>query len=115
MSRTFQALCVAACAFATLIAPASAAETTRSHAAVTVHYGDLNLASEAGAKVLIRRLDQAARQVCGGDAFARGLARREQRTCRTEAVTQAVADVNQPMVTTMFAERQDGRFAVAQR
>ncbi len=114
MSRTFQAFCVATCAFALFSAPAFAANTTRHDTAVTVHYGDLDLSKASGAEVLIRRLDQAARQVCGADTY-RGLVRREQRACRTQAVTQAVAEVNQPMVSTMLAEQRGARMIFAAR
>ncbi len=114
MSRMFQALCVATCAFAMLTAPASAG-TNRQHQAVAVHYGDLNLSSEAGAKVLIRRVDQAARQACGVETGSRGLVRREQRRCRAEAMSEAIAEVNQPVVTTMFAELRGARTVFAAR
>ena len=115
MSRTLQALCVATCAFAMLVAPASAAPTARDRTAVAVRYGDLNLDSEMGAKVLLRRLDQAARDVCGGDAYARGLVRHAWRDCRTDAMTKAIAQVNHPTVTTMFAEQRNARTILASR
>ena len=104
MSRTVQSLCIAALAFAALASPA-AAETGRTHsgAGIQVFYGDLDTSSQAGAKVLVGRLNAAAREVCGADSQARGLTRLQQRTCQTNAVSRAVARINNPVVTQMLA------------
>jgi UrcA family protein len=113
MIRTFQALSVAALAFAAVAAPATAAETQRT--AVEVHYADLNLNSEAGAATLIRRLDVAAKQVCGLDSRQRGFVRRQQRACHEQTLSKAIVGVDAPLVTQMFAGEQGRRQVFAAR
>jgi UrcA family protein len=64
-----------------------------------VSYGDLNLSSETGARVLLARLRGAARSVCapmdgrGPASFGR------YRACVNNAMANAVADINQTIVT----------------
>ena len=117
MSRTLQSLCVAALAFAALATPA-AAETGRhsnSSAGIQVFYGDLDTASPAGAKALLVRINAAAREVCGWDNQTRGLLRQQQRTCQANAVSRAVARLNNPVVTGMLAEKTETRMTFASR
>ena len=62
----------------------------------SVVYGDLNLASSAGRKVLHRRIEAAARQVCGTTRFrnAGGLrAAAENRRCFARATAEALSAV----------------------
>lgn len=113
MTRTFQTLSVAALVLAAVALPATAAETRR--AAVEVTYADLNLSSEEGAAALIRRLDQAAKQVCGVDYRQRGFLRRTQRACHDQTLTKAIANVDAPMVTQMYAGEQGRRQVFAAR
>ena len=74
-----------ALAAATIAIPAHAAEVDRNSA--TVSYRDLDLTSEAGRKTLERRLQQAARDVCGMDERTTGtrVASRESQACYKEA------------------------------
>jgi UrcA family protein len=68
-----------------------------------VSYGDLNLATEAGAKVLYRRLRRAADQVCtssGRGSLDAGI-KAAWRACYDKAMNSAVASVNKPMVTAL--------------
>jgi UrcA family protein len=51
-------------ALAALVTTTSSA-VAREQVSVAVHYGDLNLASQAGVETLDRRLDRAVRRVCG--------------------------------------------------
>jgi UrcA family protein len=86
-----------ACAFAisalTFSAAAVAAEPVQSE---TVRFGDLNLATPAGANTLRQRLNLAAQRVCDEklglktDVFAR----RRARTCQDLAVARAQAIVS---------------------
>lgn len=80
--RTFG---LAAIAATMLTAPAAAAPS-EAHS-VAVPYDDLNLASDAGQVELDRRIDRAARQVCGMDREATGSRIRspEARKCYREA------------------------------
>jgi len=106
MTRILQALAVSALAVAAATTPLAAKETDRN--AVVVRYADLDLTSEAGASVLLRRIDRAARQVCGMDRDVRGIFRLQQRACHTETLSESVAKVDAPLVTQMYAQ-QDGR------
>ena len=116
MSRTLQSLCVAALTFAAFASPA-AAETGRynSDTRVLVFYGDLDTSSQAGAKALLGRINHAARDVCGVDDQPHGLMRQLQRTCQANAVSRAVARVNNPVVTQMLAEKTGAHMIFASR
>ena len=77
-------------------AQASAAEP----AGIKVHYGDLDLATSAGAHTLYVRISGAARSVCGFE----GTALVEQslwNSCYRGAVAAAVAQVDSPLLTEM--------------
>ena len=76
---------ILALAAAALAVPAIAAEDSGS--AVVVSYGDLDLASKAGQEELDRRLERAARSVCGLDADRTGtrLPSADARRCYREA------------------------------
>jgi UrcA family protein len=69
-------------------------------AEVTVRFGDLDLASPQGARAMRRRIDNAAAQVCGGQA-----------PCERQAIATAVASLASPPVaavsrgTVRLAER----------
>ncbi|MBS0578396.1 MAG: UrcA family protein [Proteobacteria bacterium] len=84
-------------------APAGAAspETERQ---VTVHYGDLDLASVAGATQLYERLRTAARQVCGEPGLTLGEQHAWQ-VCFEGSVEQAVTAVGNPIVSALAAGR----------
>lgn len=104
MKRTFQALCAVTLAIAAIAAPAGAAETTRTQ--VEVRYADLNLETQAGAQVLLRRLDHAARQACGVERGGRGFAHHRQSECAARALSKAVTAVGSPMLAQAYAERE---------
>lgn len=113
MKRTFQALFAATLAIAAIVAPAGAAETTRTQ--VQVHYADLNLETRAGAQILLRRLDHAARQACGVERGARGFAPRRQSECAARALSKAVTTVGSPMLAQAYAERETTTTVFASR
>ena len=69
--------------------------------AKTVTYGDLNLESEQGAKVLYARLRSAARQVCRPVEGIELSSQRAWSTCVDEAVSSAVIKVNRERVTAL--------------
>ncbi|HXA35643.1 MAG TPA: UrcA family protein [Steroidobacteraceae bacterium] len=77
----------------------------------TVQFADLNITSEAGAKVLYSRIRAAARDVChdssGGDPILRlGVS-----ACIAKAVDKAVKDVNSPVLTSLRFGSGDVRLA----
>ena len=90
-----------ACA-APVLAQSSLAQTSDTVPSVAVKYGDLDLGSPAGARVLFRRIEAAAKTACGGAPDIRQLdqlARFE--ACRRSAVARAVVAVDSPMLTAM--------------
>ena len=71
---------------------------------VVVRYGDLNLASEAGARKLYQRLTVAAQEVCPAqDAHSLALLSYN-RTCRANAIARAVHEINSPRLAALHAE-----------
>lgn len=97
MTRLVDTFCLAAIAAAMLAAGADAliaapgfAQTT----SVVVHYDDLKLGAPGAAEVLQRRIDVAARQVCGGEPDLRDLDRRPAyAACRADATQRALAQL----------------------
>ena len=59
-----------------------------------VSYADLDISKPAGAKVLYRRIEAAAEQVCGNEGRRNLSAMTRNRACIDEAVATAVARVN---------------------
>jgi UrcA family protein len=89
---------------------------------VTVRYGDLNLATDAGAHAMLVRINQAAQKACGGSPFfygtysiAPGLARKGFATCQTNAVSAAVKSLNAPLVTRLYVQNGDEALRIAGR
>jgi len=73
---------------------------------LSVSYADINLATQTGAEVMLRRIVLAARQVCGDRSGIRDAAeRREIRFCVRVASANAVRDINAPMLTAVFEGR----------
>jgi UrcA family protein len=75
--------------------------------AVHVSYGDLNLASDRGTKVLYTRIVSAARAVCHADEVdIRELAAlSSERSCERQAIEHAVSDVHSAKLATLSAAR----------
>ncbi len=86
MKKSAIAIATMAALFAT--APAQAGGTQ-------IKYDDLNLASPEGQKVLERRIDQAARQICGMDEQRTGsrLPSRSAKQCFAKAKKSATAQM----------------------
>jgi UrcA family protein len=93
---------VVAVAAAMLVGVAQGAEV----AAKTVRYQDLNLNTEAGVQVLYRRIHGAANQVCGNFDVRDLRIGRAHKACVDRAVTDAVATVNNQMLTKTVAVAQ---------
>ncbi|HKR88653.1 MAG TPA: UrcA family protein [Phenylobacterium sp.] len=74
-------------------APASDAETTT----VRVRVADVDLSSEAGARVALRRITRAAGTICGDEADSRDLQRRALfQACVRGVVDETVASAHSP-------------------
>jgi UrcA family protein len=87
-----------------------------------VRMGDLNLQKPADAKALLKRLDQAAYQACGGDPkFHSSYALTPQRVlrafadCRAEAVQRAVEQIGSPTLARLHADSRRTEHPVAAR
>ena len=73
----------------------------------TVYYGDLNLNAEQDAKIMLERIEQAAKKACGGHPTFSSYTGRLDSTfqeCRNEAVARTVKQLGAHMVTRMFSE-----------
>jgi UrcA family protein len=82
--------------------------TTRSAdgvAAERVDYGDVNLASASGQRTLLRRLDAAARRVCGAHAGRRLEEMQAYRGCVRDSLGRAVGSVGNAEVTALYQAR----------
>ena len=77
---------------------------------VTVHYGDLNLNNNQGAKELYFRVHRAAKVVCGDeewDPLYIEMWRADQQ-CEQTALKRAVAQVNSPKLTAIYDQHLRG-------
>jgi len=73
---------------------------------VIVNYGDLNINSAQGAKVLYARLGTAAAKVCGNEYWTKELARQFQyQACYDDAMDRAVEKIGKPQVQALHAAR----------
>ena len=66
-----------------------------------VSFRDLNLSSPEGVAVLYRRINSAAQEVCGSpDRY--DLSQLKLQICVKDAVSRAIAQVNNPMLTSLY-------------
>lgn len=73
-------------------------------ASVKVQSSDLNLSTDAGAKVMLQRIRQAAKSVCG-PAPTNQIDRvaRLHEICVKDAVSRTVSQLNSPMITALYS------------
>jgi len=96
---TAPVLCLAAAAMLSCAAPVLA-QTSDTVPSVLVKFGDLNIGTTAGAKVLLNRIEVAANTACGDAPDIRLLRQWASfQACRRSAVARAVAAVDSPMLT----------------
>ena len=70
---------------------------------VKVAFRDLDISRPAGAQTLLTRIERAGRQVCGPPPSIReSREMADFKRCRTEAVANAVRDVQSPMLTALY-------------
>jgi UrcA family protein len=102
---------------ATLVAhpqPAAASVGFDEPLSKKVSFRDLDLTREADAKILISRINRAARYVCtGGDGVRNYYMRSSVRSCMQVASSHAIATVDSPLVTALF--NQNAKVKLAQR
>ena len=70
---------------------------------VTVKFSDLNLATDAGADMLYRRIAAAARAVCPDPNIRDLRAFASNEACRSEAIARAVRDVSSPRLAAVYS------------
>jgi UrcA family protein len=81
---------------------ARAGEPADTHVSKVVSFRDLNLNSTEGAAVLYNRIKSAATEVCtGGNSYDLSRFHAVQ-TCINESVSRAVAQVDRPMLTSLY-------------
>jgi UrcA family protein len=86
-----------------LLAPPFAMADETIVKSTTVKYGDLNLASAAGANALYQRIRGAAHRVCTLDNESPyALQDSAKRKCIVDAIDQAVMKVNSPVLVAMY-------------
>ena len=72
--------------------------------AIAVKYGDLDLRTERGARILFTRLQLAAEQVCPAAADSLSLSRVEARSvCMRDAIERAVQQVGSPRLAAVLS------------
>lgn len=98
MFRTILTGTVALCAALAVAASANAAGlAAQGENAIKLHYTDGEIHSAEGAKVLARRIREAADKTCNAEApFADALV--AEAKCRETAISRAISDLNAPLV-----------------
>jgi|SRR5215469_1117507 len=74
----------------------------------TVPLGDLNLQTQAGAKVAAQRIRMAADYVCGGDTWPPNVGFYN---CKEDAIDRAAASLNAPLVSARLGRTTSTGFA----
>ena len=88
---------------ALFLGAAAAQAETANIVHVSVSYADLNIHSKAGARVLLGRLQQAARTACGGQPAISDLTESQNyQACRRQALDHAVAGIASPELVALY-------------
>ena len=72
-----------------------------------VNYGDLNIETKQDAKILLQRIERAAKKACGGQptfSTYTGSLDHTFQECKTQAIARTVKQLGAPMVTRSYAE-----------
>jgi UrcA family protein len=94
---------IALSAAAAVLASPAAPAATPAIGTLTVHYGDVDLSTTEGAATLYRRLQGAARFVCG-ESDSSLAQQRSWNDCYRRAVADAVGTVDNPRLTALYHE-----------
>jgi UrcA family protein len=111
-SRACSIGCAALASLVCLLANVPASADPVQTRSVTVNFRDLDVATNAGATTLYRRIQGAARLVCGyeGSDF---IERRIWKDCYNQAIDHAVTKVNNPLLTAVHTGKAPGLTAMA--
>jgi UrcA family protein len=97
---------IAALLAAAVTAGANAAQPDPDAVTVRVPVADLNLATQQGAAVALRRIRRAAGSICGEQPAAVDLKRRAlYDSCMRSTVSKVIASLNNPLVTAQYSGR----------
>jgi UrcA family protein len=104
LTPTRRTLLQVLCATAAIAGPlaASAGTSMSDVPTVTVRYDDLNLASDAGTKALLRRLSAAADRVCAVGQSRELRRENYAEQCASEALSRAVVAVHNERLSTLY-------------
>jgi UrcA family protein len=72
-----------------------------------VYYGDLNLNAEQDAKIMLQRIERAAKKACGGHPTFGSYSHLSDHAfeeCRRETIQRTVKQLGAPMVTRIYSE-----------
>ena len=109
---TLAALALPAAAQSHAVRPGFSFDPTKVVSYTSVPYADLDLASEAGARTLLQRIEAAADAVCGGAANKTSKPEKEDYgECRAVAVAGAVSKMRSPTLSRLAAGDWTGRRA----
>jgi UrcA family protein len=78
-----------------------------------VYYGDLNIDTELDAKIMLQRIERAAKKACGGHAIFSSYTGSLDHTfeeCRSEAIQRTVKQLGAPLVTHIYSEARPREF-----
>ena len=104
---------IAALLAATVALPAVAQEVQYRSRVVT--YGDLNLDNQHGARTMVRRIENASREVCGDRSGPRPINENGSvHACRVDSSENAIADLDHPMVTAEYYGDRSGNVVVTE-
>lgn len=102
MTRTaFPIAALAAFASLAFAPVASAAPEAKADEVITVRAGDLDLNTQAGARALLKRVDEAATRMCWPEQLNNFS---EFGACRATVILDAVTALNKPAVSLAYAE-----------
>ncbi|MCA3712799.1 MAG: UrcA family protein [Phenylobacterium sp.] len=83
----------------------ASAQPNPDEVAIKVSYNGLDINTASGAKVLLRRIEQAATAVCGGEPANRLDRMKTFRPCTKEVVNRTVSKIDSPALTALLRDR----------
>ena len=101
------AVMLAALSFGAAHADTSTDGTPKITGRSAVYYGDLDLNAEYDAKIMLQRIERAAKKACGGQptfSSYTGSLDHTFKECRSEAIARTVKQLGAPLVTRVYSE-----------
>jgi UrcA family protein len=101
------AVMLAALSFGAHAGPSTDDPSTIIRGRSVVYYGDLNIDTEEGAKIMLQRIERAAKKACGGHptfSSYTGALDHTFEECRDKAIQRTVIQLGAPMLTRIYSE-----------